>query len=311
MRTAKYMLTAGAAALLLAGCGGSGTTTESTAQRGSGAVAPAQGGEIAANTKDAAGAPAAGAARQDSAPQAPAQQVKLAPESGRAIVYTADLQVRAANVDTAATRAKQLVTAAGGHVSTETSSSEPVGATITFKIPSERYGAVLDQLAGRLGTRLSLRRQAEDVTEEVADVDSRVRSAEATLKSFRTLLSRAETVGEVISVEQEISQRQADLESLQARQKSLAEQTSFGTVTLRLEAPPGPGVRSGGGFLGGLRSGWEAFTGVLAGLAVALGWLLPFLVPLALAGALGRRLRGPARRYAQRRRATVQHATPE
>jgi hypothetical protein len=314
--TIKYALCAGTAALLLAGCGG-GRSADGAALSGSAAGAPAQpdsGGEIAANTKDARGS-AAGAVRPEQAAQArtgSAEQVKLAPASGRAVVYTADLQVRARNVDAATTRAQQLVSAAGGHVETESTTSEPVGATITFKIPADRYATVLDQLAGRLGTRLSLRQQAEDVTEEVADVDSRVRSAEATLASFRTLLGRARTVGEVISVEQELSQRQADLEALQARQKSLAQQTAFGTVTLRLEAPStAPAARSSGGFMGGLRSGWAAFTTALGGLAVALGWVLPFLVPLVFLGALAWRLRDPVRRFAGRRRPAQPSATAE
>jgi hypothetical protein len=57
---------------------------------------------------------------------------------------------------------------------------------------------------------------------------------------------------------------------LQARQKSLAEQTRFGTVTLRLEAPSEPVTAGAGGFTGGLKAGWEAFTTVLAGFAIAL-----------------------------------------
>ena len=305
--TIKCTLCAGAAALLLAGCGGGKAADSALSGPAAGAPARTGSGEVAANPKDARGA-----ARPESAQQSrtgSTEQVKLAPDSGRAVIYTADLQVRARNVDAATARAQQLVSAAGGHVETESTASEPVGATITFKIPADRYATVLDQLAGQLGTRLSLRQQAEDVTEEVADVNSRVKSAEATLASFRTLLGRANTVGEVISVEQELSQRQADLEALQARQKSLAQQTAFGTVTLRLEAPSTPpATRSAGGFMGGLRSGWAAFTTALGGLAVALGWVLPFLVPLALLGALVWRLRVVP---APRRRTAAPSATPE
>jgi hypothetical protein len=208
------------------------------------------------------------------------------------------------------------VTAAGGYVENETAASDPADdpashpagqqgtATITFRIPAERYTSVLEQLGGQLGTRLSLRQQAQDVTQEVADVDSRVRSAEAALASFRRLLDRADTVGEVLNVERELARRAADLESLQARQKSLAQQTGFGTVTLQLEAPPETPVaqaKGPDGFLGGLREGWDAFTSIVAGLAVALGWLLPFLAVAALIGVPAWRLRRPVGRYLQQR----------
>ena len=118
------------------------------------------------------------------------------------------------------------------------------------------------------------------MTQEVADVASRVKSAQATLASFRKLLGRAKDVGDIVQLEQEIAGRESDLESLQARQKSLSAQTSYATVTLRLQ---GTAVtkrehrRSGGGFTGGVSSGWRAFTAFLGGLALVFGWLLPFL----------------------------------
>ncbi|GAA2587227.1 DUF4349 domain-containing protein [Actinomadura fulvescens] len=223
-----------------------------------------------------------------------ANPAKLDPyPAGRSVIYQSDLRVRAQNVDAATTRAKQLVTAAEGYVDNESSTSEPVGATLTFKIPADRYPAVLDQLAGQLGTKLSLRQRAEDVTGEVADVDSRVRSAQATLGSFRKLLDKARTVGEVMNVEQEISQRQADLEALQARQKSLQQRTRFATVTLAVEAPK-VAQKTGTsreGFLGGLEGGWDAFTAFVSGVLLVLGWLLPFLIPLSLIAAVALALR--------------------
>jgi hypothetical protein len=154
-------------------------------------------------------------------------------------------------------------------------------------------------LAGQLGTKLSLQQQAEDVTEQVADVDSRVKSAQATLQMFRKILDRANTIGEVLNVEQEISQREADLEALQARQKSLAQQARYATVTLRLEAPgkqAAPPKPAADGFLGGLKSGWHAFTAVLSVVVTLLGWLLPFLVVAALIGLPVWKLRNVRRR---------------
>ncbi len=145
---------------------------------------------------------------------------------------------------------------------------------------------MLNGLSTQLGTKISLSQEAEDVTGEVADVDARVRSAKATLESFRKLLDRANSVGEVISVEQEIAQRESDLEALQARQKSLQHRTQYATVTVTLvtktAAPKEDDDR--GGFIGGLQDGWNAFTAFIGGVATVLGWLLPFLV---LAAAIG------------------------
>jgi hypothetical protein len=259
------------AALLLTGCGGSGSGASNSAAGKSGSDAAGRAIPARPGTADGKVSP-----------------VRLA--STTAIIYTASLTMRTGDVAGAAAQAKRVVGAAGGYVGDETSADAPGShptATITFKIPSARYPAVLDQLgSSALGTRLSLNQQAADVTQEVADVNSRVNSAKATLAAFRAMLGKATSVSEIIRVEQEISGREADLESLQARQKSLGAQTAFATVTLRLEgtAAARQGHRKATGLTGGLRSGWHAFTAFLGGLALVLGWLLPFLGLAALIG---------------------------
>lgn len=254
-----------AAALLLTGCSGNGNGASGSSARGDAAAPIVRPGATSA-----------------------AQNVRLAP--AQAIVYTADLTVRAGDVTRAAADATAIVTAAGGYVGDENTAEDPgshPSATVTFKIPSARYQGVLDQLgSSRIGRRVSLRQQSQDVTQDVADVASRVKSAQATLASFRRLLDRARNVDDIIRLEQEIAGREADLESLQARQKSLGAQTSYATVTLRLT---GTAVvrhehHRATGFAGGASAGWHAFTAFVRVLSLVVGWLLPFLGLAALIG---------------------------
>ncbi|NVI88332.1 DUF4349 domain-containing protein [Actinomadura sp. BRA 177] len=260
-----------------------------------GVLAACGGGDHSSSSSEAVdrgGAPAPAATRNEAGPArnnagGKTEKGAQAPlPTGREVVHTARLRVRAGDVEAAATKAKQLVTSAGGYVERESSSSDPARSEIALKVPSDRYTDVLNGLSTQLGTKISLSQEAEDVTGEVADVDARVRSAKATLESFRKLLDRANSVGEVISVEQEIAQRESDLEALQARQKSLQHRTQYATVTVTLvtktAAPKEDDDR--GGFIGGLQDGWNAFTAFIGGVATVLGWLLPFLV---LAAAIG------------------------
>ncbi|MFC4911884.1 DUF4349 domain-containing protein [Actinomadura gamaensis] len=242
----------------------------------------------------AAGAPQAGAPQAGSPGRAQGNGAAAAPKQAaqaRAVVFTADLRVRTPDVNAAASRAKQLAASVGGYVDSENGTSEPVPSeTLVLKIPSAKFAPTLDQLASQLGTRLSLRQQAQDQTGEVADVASRVRSAQATLASFRKLLDRAGSMDDVMNVEQEISRRESDLEALQSRQKSLDESTSYGTVTVGLETPPVARVakakaKSGPhGFVGGLKTGWHGLVAVVSVLLTILGWALPFVGALALVG---------------------------
>ncbi|WP_017623622.1 DUF4349 domain-containing protein [Nocardiopsis chromatogenes] len=264
------------AALLAAGCGAggdragsSGVSQEDAAAAGGaerGAAAPEEGG-------DAAAAEGGGALDVD------AEQ--------RQVVHTAMMTVEADDVEEAAEEAKALVADADGHVASESvspSGAGPARATLVVKVPQDGYDAALEELAG-LGERVSLEREAKDVTEEVADVDSRVESAEASLDRLRDLLADAEDVQDVLKVEKEISDRQAELEALQARQEALSTSTSFGTVELSLREPSDRPTSDGDdsiGFTGGLAYGWQALVTVAGGIAVAAGWLLPFLVVAAV-----------------------------
>ncbi|RFS82795.1 DUF4349 domain-containing protein [Actinomadura spongiicola] len=297
VRNAAYALTVLALAGTLSACAGDdGGSNESKAVD--------HGGRAPAATSDGL--------RQEGAPAAPrTRKTPNAPlDNGREVVHTAGLRVRADDVEASAAKAKQLVTAVGGYVERESSSSDPARSEIALKIPAAQYTAVLNQLATQLGKKLSLTQEAEDVTGEVADVQARVRSAEATLVSFRKLLERANSVSEIINIENEIAEREADLEALQAREKTLSNRTAYATVTVTLvsEITPPAEDDERDGFVGALQDGWNAFTAFLGGIAVLVGWLLPFLVTAILlavpAVVFRRRLRARFRTFTTRFRHT-------
>ncbi|MGW2198917.1 DUF4349 domain-containing protein [Streptosporangium sp. NPDC001682] len=95
-------------------------------------------------------------------------------------------------------------------------------------------------------------------------------------------MKRANTIGEVLKVEREVSNRESELESLQARQKTLASQTSAATLTLNLVGPAAVVQKKEddepAGFLGGLRTGWKAFVVAVKHGLTLLGVLLPWLI---------------------------------
>ncbi|GAA3217122.1 DUF4349 domain-containing protein [Actinocorallia longicatena] len=226
----------------------------------------------------------AGAAKEPEPGEVKNVQVtqQSAPEQ-RIVAYTATLRVRADKVEDAAAKAKTFVLGAGGYVGSENTGGDPVTAMLTLKVPSAQYPAILNRLSTELGKKISLEQSAEDVTEQIADVDSRIKSAKSALDRLRTLLGQAKTIGEVLRVSGEIDTRQADLEALQARQKSLAQRTTFATVTLEIVPPPLAPVEpkkkdDRGGFLGGLENGWNAFTAFVDGTLTVVGALLPFAV---------------------------------
>jgi hypothetical protein len=212
----------------------------------------------------------------------------------RSIVYKGSITVRVPDLTDAVNRAEALANGSGGLVAQEQTTEDPRHrgygqATLTLRVPPADFGHTLDAL-GDLGRELDRSRSAEDVTTQVADVDSRVRSAQASVARVRTLLSRATTVGEVVRIESELSQRESDLESLQAQQKALAGLTDLATVAVTLVtpqhhvAPVQPVHHRELGFVAGLKGGWDAFAAAVTVALTVLGAVLPFLVLVLLVG---------------------------
>ena len=211
---------------------------------------------------------------------------------GRDIVYTGQVTVRVREVSAAVARVEGMTLGVDGVVFDEQTAALAGGrrlgeAHLTLRVPPSEFGPMLDRI-GDLGRELSRNRTAKDVTTEVADTGSRVRSQERSVARVRALLGEAETIGEVVQIEAELARREADLESLQAQLARLEDVTDMATIDVTLlarEAPaPRPVDEDELGFLAGLEGGWAAFVGiVLVGLTIV-GAMLPFAMVAALVG---------------------------
>ncbi|MEV7773294.1 DUF4349 domain-containing protein [Kitasatospora sp. NPDC086791] len=278
---------AAAAVLLVGGCGASGSGESA---RPDAAVAPAKqagpGGGAAAAT---------GAAQPSGAPAAAG--VSPVADSGRLIAYTAQLSLSTQDVGQVLARARELTTTAGGYVGAEsvTGGGANQSGQLTLRIPSAAYQQTLDQLAA-LGEVSSRKSQADDLTQQVADVASRVQTQQASVERVRALMAQAKSLSEVTSLETELSRREADLESLQKQQKELSARTSYSTVTLEVRrevtAPtPAPVPKAeaegfGDAVGSALGGGWHALSVIARGLSVAFAAVAPFLLVLGVPAAL-------------------------
>lgn len=204
----------------------------------------------------------------------------------RSIVYTGDLTVRVTDVDQAAARAGALADGAGGFVAGDKRSSgtDKAEAHLTLRVPANRFVATVDGLA-KLGDAESRQISTEDVTQQVVDLDAQIASQKASVERTRALLGRAQSISEIVSIEAELAKRESALGTLEARKQRLADLAALSTVTVHLLSPtaaPTPSDERESGFLAGLKLGWGAFIGAVTVLLAILGFLLPFLVVLAV-----------------------------
>lgn len=283
-----------AAAVAVAGCSASGGDA-SSAQRDDAADAKqADSAPYDAATPTPSGATGSGTTRSGTAPAA-------TPTPTTYLVRTATLSVRTPHVQDQLARARQDADRAGGYAGDETTIVDAHGrssSTIQLRVPPSRYDAVLAEL-GSLGKLLERKVNVQDVTGQVVDVNSRIRSQQASVARVRALMDKATDLTDVVSLEGELSTRESALESLEAQQKSLTSRTDLATITLKLSEAPVKVAAARSTEHRGFWStvghafavGWHGFTVALRGLLVALAVALPFLAVVGLLGYLAYRLR--------------------
>jgi len=258
-------------------CGGSGGFT-SEASNDSPAAAPAQG---------LAEQDSSGNAKTGSAAKLPVR----AEVEQRSMVYKGELTVRASNVDEAAAMASTIATGAGGAIAGDNRRDDDGKGTadLVIRVPSDAFAATVEKLSD-LGTELNRGLNREDVTEAVVDLDSRIASQKASVDRTRALLARAQQISDIVTIESELARREAELGSLQARKRSLADQVTLSTITVHLVGPASAAKDENEDepdtFLTGLSDGWNAFTATVNGLLVVFGALLPFLIALGIPAAV-------------------------
>ncbi|WP_327042636.1 DUF4349 domain-containing protein [Micromonospora ureilytica] len=288
-RGALLATTALAAALALTGCGAGDSGARDSAD--SAAEAPAaNGGE--AGRDAAAGAPEGAGA---GAPDLRVDQ--------RAIIYTGTMRVQVNEVDSAARDAAAMASRAGGFVGGDvrrSAAGDDAVAELELRVPAANFTDVVEEIA-KLGRQQSREIDTQDVTEETVDLDARITSQRARVESARRLLARATSITDLVSLENELGRREADLAALEAKKRRLADLTALSTITVSLAGPAAKTTeeKDETGFLAGLKGGWKAFVVSMTVLLTVLGALLPFLVALgvplaALLVVLRRRRKPPA-----------------
>jgi hypothetical protein len=152
-------------------------------------------------------------------------------------------------------------------------------AVLVVKVPP---AAIDDLISGieQTGTIQSINQSAQDVTEQLIDLDVRISNARESVENVRGFMERADDLSDLVTLESELTRRQTELERLEAQQRNLGERVAFSTVTVEIiptaavpDLPDDGDDSIGAAF----RQGWDGFTGMIWGIGYVLAVLAPFL----------------------------------
>ena len=285
----------------LAGCSASsGASSDSAASTSGGAVGDGSAKSFADGVAAPDKAAAGGSANSD------VTKTAQGAATTQLLARTASLSMKVKDLNEAATRTRGAALAAGGQVVQENlqtgSLPDPVATpdssnvspsstvrypegsgTMLIQVPGNKLDATLDALS-RIGSVSDRQIGTEDVTGQVVDTKARLATMKESVARVRALMAQATKLSDIVTLESEVSRRQADLESLEAQLSSLNGRVAMSPITVTFWTTTAPVETPSKGFLGGLKSGWHAFTAATNAIVTAVGALLPFGILAAIVG---------------------------
>ena len=168
--------------------------------------------------------------------------------------------------------------------------------SMTFSVESTEYTQIEEYLAGYAeqhgGKLLSLHESVQDVTNDYVDTQSQLTNLRGEQQRLLVLLSNSTALGDIITVEDKLTNVEGQIQDIEAHLNALKNQTTFYTVTINLQpmapaATPPPTQQAPWSIGQVFHDSWSAVLSFGQVLATFLIWLLSisiYLVPAALIG---------------------------
>ncbi|MFO7840803.1 MAG: DUF4349 domain-containing protein [Fidelibacterota bacterium] len=186
---------------------------------------------------------------------------------GKKIVKTASLEFEVKNLDSSLARLGSLISGHEGYIQQENQfrQMDRLYYRLHVRIPEKYFDAFIGKvLSGDDIRRLESKRvSARDVTEEYIDAESRLTTKRQALERYRDLLKKAESVSDMIAVEENIRRLEEEIEAQEKRLEYLSRQVAMSEVRIELyQALPGKYVPEkpfgfASTFVRSLHKGWQ------------------------------------------------------
>ena len=178
-------------------------------------------------------------------------------------------------------------------------------ASFVIKLPPENIEAAIADLDA-IGIRRTASQGTEDVTGQVVDIDARLTTAQASLDRVRKLLEAATDLGQILSLESQLTERETLVEQYTAMKRAISDRVSLATLRVQLSVSPEPAAAKaapkakqtiGRAF----ENGWKGFVIAMAAFMIFIGYASPLLVIGAIAAAFALPFSRRRRRQAEQR----------
>lgn len=156
--------------------------------------------------------------------------------------------------------------------------------TYVIRVPSGDYGGFKDSIF-ELGNIVSSSEEAQDVTGDYFDKESRIKVLKAQEERVIELLQKAENIEDILKIEAELTRIRAEIEQLTTVIKRYDDLISYSTITISIHQTSDYIVNDDS-FLSKLQqtinSSLKTGLNLLKNLVYGIVWILPYLIVLTI-----------------------------
>ena len=189
----------------------------------------------------------------------------------RKLIKDGSLKFRTNDIDKTDAFIKSAVKKFDAYISNDEkySNESNKGCDLTLRVPSAKYDSLMTYIIDNADIK-SLDNKStdiEDVTEDYIDTQTRLKIKKASEAKLIDLLNKAKDLKDLLAVQKQLTDLQADIESIEGRMKYLNDQVNYSTLKVSFYKNAVKSNTFFGDFWDAFKNGWQVFLQVITFIA--------------------------------------------
>ena len=151
------------------------------------------------------------------------------------IIKTADISFEVKNYKETRTAVINLSKSLGGYIGNENqiNNNYQIENSMTIRVKSENFDKLIDGILVQSVKIDNKTINAEDVTSEFVDAEARLKSKKEAEEQFAQILKKANTINDILAVQEQLRAIREEIESYQGKLKYLNDKVNYCTVNIK------------------------------------------------------------------------------